>query len=91
MVYGTGVISVAGISFTFLETGQRSIELMMVSTSAPIYCSCMSLVDMQCYQQARPCQSHTTLPAAVHVQGRLASEMLCSQEVVLHYIHGTVT
>ena len=28
--YGTGVISVAGISFTFLTTGQESIKNMMV-------------------------------------------------------------
>lgn len=34
LVYGTGVISVAGISFTFLTTAQGSIDLMMVSCNS---------------------------------------------------------
>ena len=32
LVYGTGVISVAGISFTFLQTATGSVTIMMVST-----------------------------------------------------------
>ena len=39
MVYGTGVISVAGISFTFLQTAEGSIKQMMVRELWICFCS----------------------------------------------------
>ncbi|MCJ1422972.1 hypothetical protein MMC29_000853 [Sticta canariensis] len=51
LVYGTGVISVAGISFTFLQTAQGSIGLMMVGAAfshAKMLPDAVSLVLFAC-------------------------------------------
>ena len=46
--YGTGVISVAGISFTFLTTAQGSIKLMMaVLTASAFIASTAVLLSIQ--------------------------------------------